>query len=199
MAEEYLSRYRMMSYYNQMRLIQSLGKQVKNILEIGIYNSLMPILLSRHGYQVTTADADPELKPDIVVDLQKDFDLPQNTFDAIVLFQVLEHLPYEYFEKNLIKLANFTQKYLVISLPYRSVFVTFEFHSYFEWRSRYFILQVPKFWSSTPWSDEHYWEIGLKGYPKKRILQSLKNTGLKLKREYQDPYNPYHYFFVLEK
>ena len=60
-------------------------------------------------------------------------------------------------------------------------------------------MQLPNFWKEKPLCNEHYWEIGMKGYPKKRIIQSLQQTGLNLKREYQDPQNPYHYFFVLEK
>ncbi|MBE9126706.1 MULTISPECIES: class I SAM-dependent methyltransferase [unclassified Coleofasciculus] len=199
MTDEYLSKRRMISYYNQVRIIRSLGKEVKTILEIGIYNSLMSVLLTRNGYKVTTADANPELKPDILLDLQADFDIPKETFDAIVLFQVLEHIPYEYFEKNLIKLADATKRFIVISIPCSTVFFSSQFHTSFALTPRHFLIQLPKFWSSQPWTDEHYWEMGLKGYPKKRIVSSIKNVGLLIKREFQDPYHPYHYFFVLEK
>ncbi len=35
-TSEYFSKDRFISYHNQLRLLSSLGKQVKNVLEIGI-------------------------------------------------------------------------------------------------------------------------------------------------------------------
>ncbi|MBZ8182202.1 MAG: methyltransferase domain-containing protein [Oscillatoria sp. PMC 1051.18] len=199
MAEEYLTRERLSSYYNQVRIIKSLGKQVENILEIGIYNSLFTEMLKINNYKITTADVNPELKPDLIVDLETDFSLPQDKFEVIVLFQVLEHIPYQKFESTLKKLAEATKKYLVISLPYQTTFLSMRFKFNTPGRARYLLLQVPNFWSSTPLCEQHYWEIGIKEYPLKRIVKSIKNVGLIIKREYQDPNNPYHYFFVLEK
>lgn len=200
-ADEYLTKQRLISYYNQKRIINGLGKSVKNILEVGIFNSLFSQILALEGYQVTRADFDSTLNPDLILNLQTDFEIPSDKFDAIVLFQVLEHIPYEDFENAVKRLAAATKKYLVISLPYNTLYFTLQLHfSFTRHRPRNLLLQVPKFWSTKPVTpDEHYWEIGLKGYPKKRIVQSLEKTGLKLRREYQDPLYPYHYFFVLEK
>lgn len=196
---EYLSKDRLISYHHQMRLIFSLGRQVKNILEIGIFNSLLTDLLQRNGYNVTTADIDPNLKPDLMLDLSSDFSLPKDTFDAIVLFQVLEHLPYEQSEQALKKLAEATKKFLVISIPYCTQFLALQIRfSYFS-RPRHLFINVPKFWSTKPVCNQHYWEMGLKGYPKKRILNSIAKVGLTIKQEFIDPTNPYHYFLVLEK
>lgn len=196
---EYLSKDRFISYHHQLRLIFSLGKKVENVLEIGIYNSLLTDILKRNGYEVTTADIDPNLKPDITLDLTTDFSLPKDKFDAIVLFQVLEHIPYEQSEKALQKLATVTNKYLVISLPYNSAYFSMQLRVSDIPRPRYLSLQIPKFWSTKPVSDKHYWEVGLKDYPKKRILNSIINAGLTIKKEFIDPVNPYHYFLVLEK
>ncbi|MBD2301418.1 bifunctional 2-polyprenyl-6-hydroxyphenol methylase/3-demethylubiquinol 3-O-methyltransferase UbiG [Nostoc sp. FACHB-190] len=196
---EYLSKDRFISYHHQLRLIFSLGNKVNHILEIGIYNSLLTEVLKRNGYEVTTADIDPHLNPDITLDLAADFSLPEDKFDAIVLFQVLEHLPYEQSEKALRKLAQATNKYLVISLPQNTLYMSMQVRVSDVPRSRYLSLQIPKFWSTKPISDKHYWEVGLKGYPKKRILTSIINAGLTIKKEFIDPVNPYHYFLVLEK
>ena len=86
---EYLSKNRLISYHHQLRLIFSLGNQVKNVLEIGIFNSLLTDILKNNGYNVSTADVDPNLKPEIILDLTTDFSLPKDKFDAIVLFQVV--------------------------------------------------------------------------------------------------------------
>ncbi|MCT7980285.1 class I SAM-dependent methyltransferase [Laspinema olomoucense] len=202
MAANYLTKTRVISYYNQKRLIQALGKSVHKVLEVGIFNSLLSEFLVREGYEVIRADFDPGLNPDIILDLKSDFEIAHNTFDVIVLFQVLEHIPYEDFEAAIKKIAQATKKFVVISLPYNTAYLTLQvqFFLYQYQRPRSVLFQIPKFWSNQPFTpDEHCWEMGLKGYPKKRIIASLENAGLQLKREYQDPLEPYHYFFVLEK
>jgi hypothetical protein len=196
---EYLSKDRFISYHHQLRLLFALNQQVKNILEIGIFNSLFTDILRHYGYNVTTADVDPNLKPDIILDLTDDFEIPKNQFDAIVLFQVLEHLPYEQSEKALKKLAAATKKFVVISLPHHSQFFALQLRYSYKQRSRYLLFKVPKFWSNKPLCNEHYWEIGIKGYPKQRILNSIAQAGLTVKQEFIDPIHPYHHFFVLEK
>jgi Methyltransferase domain len=197
---DYISKDRLISFHNQMRLISRLGNQVNNILEIGIFNSLLTDLLKRDGYNVTTADIDSKLEPDIILDLATDFSLPNDKFDAIVLFQVLEHLPYEKSETALKKLAACTKKFLVVSLPYCTSYLAIQVKYSLSPRPRYLSINVPKFWSTKPVCDEqHYWEMGLKGYQKKRILNSFASSGLRVKEEFLDPIHPYHYFFVLEK
>jgi hypothetical protein len=196
---EYLSKDRLISYHHQLRLIFTLGSQVKDILEIGIFNSLLTDLLKRNGYNVTTADIDPNLEPDIILDLTNDFSTLKDKFDAIVLFQVLEHLPYEQSEQALKKLALITKRFLVISIPYNATFLALQIKYSYIHRSRYLLLNVPKFWSTKSVCNEHYWEMGLKGYPKKRILDSVAKAGLTIKQEFTDPIHPYHYFLVLEK
>ncbi|YAF94785.1 MAG: class I SAM-dependent methyltransferase [Nodularia sp. CChRGM 3473] len=172
---------------------------MKDVLEIGIFNSLFTDMLKRNGYNVTTADIDSNLKPDIILDLTNDFVLPKDEFDAIALFQVLEHLPYEQLEQALKKLREATKKFLVISLPYNTQFVALQIRFSYVYRSRYFSIKIPKFWSTKPISNQHYWEIGLKGYSKKRLFNSITNAGLTVKQEFIDPVHPYHYFLILQK
>jgi hypothetical protein len=197
-SADYLSKDRFISYHHQSRLIFSLGNQVKSILEIGIFNSFFTDILTKIGYEVTTADVDPNLKPDILLDLTSDFSLPSNKFDVIALFQVLEHLPYEQAEKALKKLAQATKKYILISIPYNTQFLGIQLRFSYKYRARYFFGGLPKFWSTEPICNQHYWEMGLKGYPRQKILDSITSAGLKVKHEFLDQVHPYHYFFILE-
>ncbi|MCX7592223.1 MAG: class I SAM-dependent methyltransferase [Fischerella sp.] len=196
---EYFAKDRFISYHHQMRLISSLGSKVNNILEIGIFNSILKELLKLNGYNVTTADIDPNLKPDIILDLTTDFSLPKDRFDVIVLFQVLEHLPYPESEKALQKLAEATKRFLVISIPYNTQYLALQLRFSFLPRPRHLFIKIPKFWSTKPVCNQHYWEMGLKGYSKQRIFNSIAKAGLTVKQEFLDPTNPYHYFLVLEK
>ena len=199
MSHEYLSKSRMISYYNQVRVIKSLGQQIKTILEIGIFNQIFSELIKKNGYLVTTADINPEFNPDIILDLNSDFELPKDKFDAIACFQVLEHIPYEAAEKALQKLADAAQKYVVISLPYSSEYFCLRLTNSRASLPRHLFIQIPRFWSTKPQSANHCWELGMKDYPKKRFLETIKKLGLTLKRDYQDPLHPYHYFFVIAK
>jgi hypothetical protein len=198
-SSDYYCKNRFTSYHHQLRLIFSLGSQVNSVLEIGIFNSILKELLHLNDYKVSTADVDPNVNPDILLDLSKKFELPENEFDVIVLFQVLEHIPYEQAEQALKLLALFTKKYLVISLPYSTQHLALQLKLSTSPRPRHLFFNLPRFWSTTPICDQHYWEVGLKGYPKKRILNSILEAGLKIKQEFVDPTNPYHYFLVLEK
>lgn len=198
---EYVNKNRMISFYNQQRLLRALEHPVHDILEIGIFQSLLTEILRRQGYQVTTADNDPDLNPDIVLDLTQPFSLETDRYDVIVLFQVLEHIPYDQFERAVQRLVQSTRRYIVISLPYASWYFNLHLNTMLSpGRPRNLFLQIPHFWSHTPTlPDEHHWEIGLKDYPLNRIQASLRATGLHIQREFQDPLHPYHYFFVLEK
>ncbi|WP_228039163.1 hypothetical protein [Dolichospermum sp. LEGE 00240] len=60
-GSQYLSQERFISYHHQSRLLFSLGSQVENVLEIGIFNSLFTETLRQNNYNVTTADIDPNL------------------------------------------------------------------------------------------------------------------------------------------
>jgi len=160
---------------------------------------LLTEILKQNNYNVTTADIDPNLKPDIFLDLTADFTLPKDKFDVIVLFQVLEHFPYEKSELALQKLAAATKKYLVISIPNTTHYLSLEIKASLLFGSRNLVFKIPEFWSTKPICDEHYWEMGLKGYPKKRFLESVAKAGLTVKEEYVDPTFPYHYFLILEK
>ena len=197
-SSQYLSKERFISYYHQSRLLFSLGDKVKNVLEIGIFNSLLTEILRQNNYNVTTADIDPNLKPDIILDLTADFTLPKDKFDVVVLFQVLEHFPYEKSELALQKLAAITKKYLVISIPHTTQYLSLQIKTSV-FKTGYLLWKIPEFWSTTPLCDEHYLELGLKGYPKKRFLASVAKAGLTIREEYTDPTFPYHYFLILEK
>jgi hypothetical protein len=159
---------------------------------------LLTEILRQNNYNVTTADIDPNLKPDIILDLTADFTLPKDKFDVVVLFQVLEHFPYEKSELALQKLAAITKKYLVISIPHTTQYLSLQIKTSV-FKTGYLLWKIPEFWSTTPLCDEHYWELGLKGYPKKRFLASVAKAGLTIREEYTDPTFPYHYFLILEK
>ena len=195
---DYLTPDRMISIQNQVRLIESRGEAARDILEIGVYQSLLPSLLPLKGYRVTTADYDPAYNPDLLLDLRGNFSIPTNQFDLIVLFQVLEHLPFNLFPSILKKIGTAARHEVIISLPYRCIYTAVHFRTHRHSKPKSLLLQIPKFWSNRIFTPDHHWEVGLKGYSRSRVEASIHEAGLAVMKRFQDPLNPYHLFYVLK-
>jgi len=190
----YVRKKRWMSYHYQLDLIYKLNP--KTILEIGIGNNFLKKQLCK-DFNITTLDFDKSLEPDIVGNVTN-IPLKDNSFDLVVCFQVLEHLPFKYFKIALREIKRVSKKNVIISLPYA-------YHE-FLWLSVSiakkerinFSLTVPRFYESHEFNGEHYWEIGKKGYPLKHIKGILKKFFI-IKKTINPFENKGHVFFILEK
>lgn len=112
----YLNRKQLNIFVSQLSTIINLNPE--NVLEIGIGNGFVSTFLKKSGFNVTTFDINSNLNPDItgnIVDLDKFFN--NNSFDLILCAEVLEHLPFKYFEQVLRKLNKISCKYVIITLP----------------------------------------------------------------------------------
>lgn len=188
-------------YYYQIALTQDLNP--KSILEIGIGNKMYYNYLKENGYNITSCDFDKQLNPDFVADI-RNLPFEKNSFEVVSAFEVLEHLPFSEVPKALIELRKVTSKYCFISIPYRSA--TFEITLRFPFIGK--ILKKPfidLFWriplrpKDISFEGEHYWEIGTKSYPLKRIRKLISNCGFIIEKEVRPVLDVSSYFFVLKK
>jgi ubiquinone/menaquinone biosynthesis C-methylase UbiE len=174
----------------------------KSILEIGKGNGFFSDYMKKLGHNVTTCDFDKNLQPDIVADVRS-LPVPDNSFDLVTAFEILEHLPFEDFTKALAELKRVSSKYVVISLPYKS--------TGFEWIFKFpgvrtlfrkpfldFFLRIPLKFGGLKVSGQHYWEIDCWRWRLSKIRQLLRQH-FKIAKEMRPVLNHYHYFFVLEK
>ena len=85
-------------------------KDVKSVLDIGSLGNIF-----RNNYDVITLDA--EGKPNIKQDLNKNqkLDLKNNSFDIVILNQILEHLPT--CEEIIKESKRVSKKYIFVGLP----------------------------------------------------------------------------------
>ena len=111
---KYMKLNRWDSLWHQVRLIDSL--KPLSILEVGIGNGLLRTICNHLGFQFTTVDIDPALKPEIVASVSE-LPLKSKSFDLSCAFQVLEHLPYQDALKGFQELCRISRKDVLISLP----------------------------------------------------------------------------------
>ncbi|MDA3802700.1 MAG: class I SAM-dependent methyltransferase [Patescibacteria group bacterium] len=191
---------RFISYFTQIDIVRSL--QPKKVLEIGVGNKTVSNYLNNNGIKVDTCDFDKELEPDYVADI-RDLPMEDNSYDAVMACEIIEHIPWDDVEKALKELHRVSKKHVIISIPYAAF--TFEIITRFPFTKTLFnklfvscFLRIPRFFIKLQFNGEHYWEMGMKGYPRKKIREEFKKY-FEIKKEVRPVLDHYHYFFVLEK
>ena len=191
---KYDTKERWISYWHQINEV--LKTKPKKVLEVGIGNRTVSDYLRKLKIKVITADIDKALSPDYVVsvtELSTVFN--KNSFDTTLCAEVLEHLPFKYFEDALQELHFVTKNYLILSLPHFGVDVLLNFKLPLV-RKMEFAIKLP-YPKKHKFDGEHYWEIGKKGYSLRKILRIISKWYY-IEKTYLVPENPYHRFFVLK-
>lgn len=120
--KEYDDVLRFISYFYQISLIKELNPG--SILEIGVGNKTVSNYLKQQGFNVITCDIDRTLKPDYSADI-RELPFDDNSFDAILACEILEHLPWKDVDIALTELHRVTKDYVVISIPYSAAYFEF--------------------------------------------------------------------------
>ena len=199
--KKYNSLPRFISYFYQVDVISSLS-EVKEVLEIGPGSKLVSRELEHIGYKVTTCDFDQSVNPDVVSDI-RELPFEDNSFDCVMACQVLEHIPYEDFEKVLEELSKITRKYLIISLPSRLTIFKFIFkfpfiQTFFKKSFLDLSFQFPVKFPGFEVSSQHYWEIDFWTTSRRKVENSIRRN-FKILNKFKPPLNKYHQFYVLEE
>lgn len=194
--KRYDSKNRIISYWQQIEEVKKCNPE--SILEIGIGNKFVSDYLKKHNYNIKTLDIDPELEPDKIGSVTE-IPFENNSFECVLCCEVLEHLPFDKFSIALNELKRVSNKKIILSIPDAT-------------RKYKFLIQIPKigeikFLIPIPrlkkvehkFKGEHYWEIGKKNYPLKRIIGKINNIeNLSLNKTYELFENSYHRFFIIE-
>lgn len=191
----YMDSERWMSFYCQIEEFHKLEKP-DSILEIGPGLPINRNHVKEHLPKVSykTLDIAEDLEPDIVGSADS-IPLPDKSFDVVVAFEILEHLPFERFEVALEEIKRVARNDVIISLPHFGPPVRFKFKAPFlpeiEWAFKIWVPLKHRF------NGQHYWEIGKRGYSPK-FIRGVISKHFFLVREYVPFWNQYHHFYVLK-
>jgi SAM-dependent methyltransferase len=192
-SDDYFSLSQLYAMTQQIHDIHKL--QPKSILEIGIGNGFVSSFIKRAGYQVTTADINPALAPDIccpISELRKYVN--QHEFDLVVCCEVLEHMPFEDFRANIETICEVGNR-LYMTLPNHNK--SFGFGGFLKLPriEPMFVNAYVDMPSNRAVTEEHFWEVGSLPQTTKRSLMRILNEYYPNVGVRHNLLNPYHIKF----
>lgn len=193
-AKKYITKDRWNNYWYQIRSIREF-ENAREILEIGPGNKIVCNLLKKLGFSVKTLDVNKEVEPDYIASADA-LPLPDKSFDLVLAGEVIEHLPFEKLDKVLMEIKRVAKEGAIISLPHSGYTFSLGFKiPILNWQ--FCIIKVPHFWRKETSTSEHYWEIGMKNYPVRKIKEKIKKAGFKIVKNFIGYDDPSHMFFIL--
>lgn len=191
--KKYVHLERWVSYWFQVR--EALLFKPESILVIGKGDGIVIDILKTYVKEIKVLDVDESLNVDIVSSVAN-IPIPDEIFDIVLCAEVLEHLPFDKFEQCLKEINRISKKGAVISLPHFAPQIKFKLKlpliDEIAFAPKIICPITHKF------NGEHYWEIGKKGYPIKKIKKMIRKIFI-LKKDFVPFENQYHHFFILEK
>lgn len=183
---------RFVSYYWQLKEVLAL--EPSTVLEVGVGDRVFGNFIKNNTVvSYTSVDVAEDLHPDVVGSILK-LPFADKSLDVVCAFEVLEHLPFEQFDRAVAELCRVARTHVVISVPHFGPMISFSLKIPFVPLIR-FALKIP-FPKKHIFNGQHYWEIGKRGYSVSLIRKKLSTHG-ELIRDFIPFGNPYHHFFTI--
>lgn len=182
------------SYYYQVREIISLAPV--SMLEIGSGDGFLKRFIEgATAISYLSLDVAADLRPNIVGSAES-IPLRDGAVDVVVACEVLEHLPFDKFEKTLREMGRVSRHHVLISLPHYGPKLKLSVKLPRLKEIRFARkLAFPK---RHVFYGEHYWEIGKQGYSLSKVRGILKSI-FTIEKDYIPFESQYHHFFLLRK
>jgi len=194
-GSSYRGKDRWISYWRQLSLVRSF-KPV-SVLEIGVGDKTVTEAMRKDGVVVTMCDVAPDVEPDVVASVTA-LPFEDQSFDVVLAAEILEHIRYEDVAVAVGHIFRVCRKGAVISVPHAGW--TFAL----EWKLPLLprmsvCVKLPHFFKTHHFNGEHYWELGKRGYSRRRLRQIITNAGFVIAESRIHADDPAHVFFRLIK
>ena len=184
---------RFVSYYWQLKEV--LGLDPSTVLEVGVGDRVFGDFIKNNTpVSYTSVDVAEDLHPDVVGNILK-LPFADKSFDVACAFEVLEHLPFEEFNRAVAELSRVARTHIVLSIPHFGPMFSFSFKIPFVPEIRV-AWKIP-FPRKHVFNGQHYWELGKRGFTVQAITKVLQSHG-EITRDFVPFGNSYHHFFILE-
>lgn len=107
-------------YYHQANVVYKNCSRHMRLLEIGVGTNLLSDLLKRRKWTISTLDIDAGKNPDIC-ESAFDFDYNSSNYQAVLAFEIFEHIPYNTFLKTINKISKSNVKKIIFSVPWNEL------------------------------------------------------------------------------
>jgi hypothetical protein len=163
-----------------------------SILEVGVGTGFTKNYLLNKGFNIKTIDIDVDKNPDIVENIVNAQSIILN-YDALLAFNIFEHIPYSEFLEVIEKLNDSGVSKIFIGLP---IFKKIIFQFYFS-----FILFKPIniniYKKRKKLSANHFWEIDYKDIHLNKIIEDFNTRGFQCKEKIKYINQQYLYFIKM--
>jgi cyclopropane fatty-acyl-phospholipid synthase-like methyltransferase len=179
-------------YYSILKEVISFSP--KDVLEIGAGNEVVKNCLKNHVKSYEVMDINYKLHPTILNDVRNFQPGLKEKFDCVICADVLEHMPFEDFEKNMTNIRSYLEQggKAFITIPHRRarfLLVTpfsahktlvIELPAWIKSSLRSFYKQVIK---GKIFIDPHHcWEIGDGRVRKEDVEEAMKKSGFNIEK-----------------
>ncbi|HEY0908357.1 MAG TPA: class I SAM-dependent methyltransferase [Candidatus Paceibacterota bacterium] len=185
---------RFASYYYQLREIHD--AKPSSVLEVGVGDAVIGnYIRDNTDIKYTSIDVAADVNPDVIGSVLA-LPFEDKSFDVVCAFEVLEHIPFESFDKAISEMSRVAKGRVLVSVPHFGPPIKFLIKIPFL-PELSFAVKIP-YHPVHKWNGQHYWELGKKGYSKRAVIEIMSKYG-KVISEYVPFENQYHHFFILEK
>ncbi|MDY0121147.1 MAG: hypothetical protein RBR54_04320 [Sulfurimonas sp.] len=199
--ESYFDKYQLFSLSEQINLIYRYSKKMTNpkIIEVGKGNGFVSDFFKKAGYNFLTFDINKNLEPDVLGSVLEFSDLIISQADIVVACEILEHLPFEMFEKSLEQIAKVTNQYLIITLPEFKKFFGLNIQFNLPKIARFSVPIYMKYTGNKNLGSGHFWEIDYDKHTRRKHIESIIKKYFTIVDSGKFHTNLYHNYYVLKK